>query len=303
MLFKLIQIESPEQISRVADPISAALGKLSSWFLENLDRLIAGLIVVVASWLVARVVRLFILALYKRTEIDVRVKLLVGRLLAAIIFAIGIFTAITIIVPKFGFGDLIAGLGFSSFIIGFATKDILNNFFSGILVLWQQPFKIGDFVIVEDHQGVVAEIGLRATELRMYDGERILIPNGDMYSSALVIRDAGAMQRVRIDIVIDYESKVTKAKELILNALEMTDGVVADPEPAVYLMSLAVEGINLSIYFWVDTDKNGIFEMTDIVSMSVNKSLRDAGIKLFPPPPLTVASTLGKQTKGSEDAL
>ena len=116
---------------------------------------------------------------------------------------------------------------------------------------------------------------MRATELRMYDGET----NSDserrnVFECALVIRDAGALQRVRVDLVIDYESHVTEAKQLILDALERTDGVVDDPAPSVFLMTLAVEGINLSMYYWVNTEENGIFEMTDKVSMEVNKSLQ-----------------------------
>ncbi len=90
-----------------------------------------------------------------------------------------VFTAFTVITPLFGFGDLIAGIGLTSFVIGFAIRDILNNLLSGVLILWQQPFEVGDQIFIDKLQGRVEYIGVRATSLKKDDGELVLVPNGE----------------------------------------------------------------------------------------------------------------------------
>ena len=178
---------------------------------------------------------------------------------------------------------MIAGLGFSSFIIGFATKDILNNFLSGILVLWQEPFKIGDYLFVKGNQGVVEHIGVRATRLRMDDGERILIPNGEMYSSSLIIREARTTRRMNLKISVSYKSRIRKVKKIIHTVLLEAVGVENDPKPNVYVTDLAAEGVSLSIYFWIDTDENSPIGVFDDIATEIKESLNDSGITLYPP--------------------
>ena len=150
----------------------------------RLPFLLAGVIVLLLFWLVSKFVRFLFMATTKRAKLDVRLRILISRMLVVGVIGVGILTALTVVIPSFDFASVIAGLGFSSFVIGFATKDILNNFLSGILILWQQPFHIGDYIFIGNNQGKVEYIGVRATSLRKDEGELILIPNGDMYSSA-----------------------------------------------------------------------------------------------------------------------
>ena len=97
--------------------------------------------------------------------------------------------------------------GFTSFIIGFATKDILNNILSGVLILWKQPFQVGDYIFIKSNEGNVEYIGVRATRLKKDDGEMVLIPNGEMYSNALTIRGAGANRRMKLKISISFDAE------------------------------------------------------------------------------------------------
>ncbi len=122
----------------------------------------------------------------------------------------------------------------------------------------------------------------------MDDGEQILIPNGEMYSNALVIRSAGSHRRMRLKIIIGYESKVQEAKAVILRVLENLETIVAEPNPTVYVTDLVAEGINLSVYFWVDTDKNSPLKVFDEVAMGINRELREAKIDLYPTNPVII---------------
>jgi small-conductance mechanosensitive channel len=249
----------------------------------RLPFLLAAFIVLVLFWLLSKFFRYLFMAATRRTGVDMRLRLLVARLIVGLVYVIGIFTALTVVIPSFDLGSLIAGLGFTSFVIGFATKDILNNFLSGILILWQRPFEIGDYLFVGKDQGKVEYIGVRATSLRKDDGELVLIPNGDMYSSALTIRGAGTKRRMTLKFNLGYDIDVDGAKELTFKATSSAGGVVAEPKPNVYVADLAPEGVLVTVNFWLDTNESKPLAVYDHVAVSIMMCLRKAGIELFPP--------------------
>lgn len=272
-------IESATQVGNTA---ISSVDNLITSFVEQLPLVAAGIIVLFFFWLLARIIKGAFLAASNRANLDYRLRILISRIVGVAVFVLGIFTALTIIIPSFRFGDLVAGLGFTSFIVGFATKDILNNLLSGVLILWKEPFKIGDYIFVKDRQGKVEYIGVRATTLRMDDGEKILMPNGDMYSNPLTIRGAGAERRMTLKISIGYEAEIEFAKTSICKIVGEAEGVVGEPSPTVYVTDLAAEGVDLSIYFWIDTDENNPMAVFDRVATGIKKTLGKSGVKLYP---------------------
>ena len=257
-------------------------GLLTSIF-GRLPFLLAAAIVLVLFWLLSKVVRYAFMTATRKAPIDTRLRLLISRLIVVAVYVVGVFVALTVVIPSFDLGSLIAGLGFTSFVIGFATKDILNNFLSGILILWQRPFEIGDYLFVGKDQGKVEYIGVRATSLRKDDGELVLIPNGDMYSSALTIRGASAKRRMTLKFSLGYDVEVERAKQTALDAMIETDGVVRDPKPNVYVTDLAPEGVLVTANFWLDIDQSRPLAVFDRAAISIMRSLHDANIELFPP--------------------
>ena len=271
-----------ESASQVTNTAYSSVDNLIKSVVAQLPLVAAGIVVLFFFWIVGKILRSAFLAASNRTKLDGRLRILVSRLIGIGIFVLGIFTALTIILPSFRFGDLITGLGFTTFIVGFATKDILNNLLSGVLILWKEPFKLGDYIFVKDRQGKVEHIGVRATTLRMDDGEKILMPNGDMYSNPLTIRGAGAERRMSLKISIGYDAAIERAKINILKVTREVKGVVGEPPPNVYVTDLAAAGVDLSIYFWINTDENNPMAVFDQVASSIAEVLTDADIKLYP---------------------
>jgi small conductance mechanosensitive channel len=296
-------LDNASQISQVT--YNSINNLLTSAF-DRLPNIAAGILVFLLFWLLGKIVTRIFEATTSRTKLDNRLRILFSRLIGVAILVLGIFTAFTVIVPSFRFGDLIAGLGFTSFIVGFAAKDILNNLFSGVLILWRQPFRIGDYIFIKDKQGKVEYIGVRATSLRTDDGEKILMPNGEMYSNALVIRGAGAERRMKLNISIGYEADIRRAKSNILSVLKELDGVVDEPKSNVFVTDLAAEGVNLSIYFWVNTNTHPAMEIVDTVATAVKESLTKADIELYPPGSVIVQnaeSGAAKEYSDGKDGL
>jgi small conductance mechanosensitive channel len=268
---------------KMKDAIWESVAKIIVSIFDRLPYIVAGVLVFLLFWLLAKVIKKIFWSASGRTRLDGRLRILFSRLIFVFTIVLGIFTAFTVIIPSFGFGDLIAGLGFTSFVIGFATKDILNNLLSGVLILWQQPFRIGDYLFIGNNQGKVEYIGVRATQLRKDDGELVLIPNGDMYSSAITIRGAGAERRMILKISIGYDSDIGQAKEIIADVLSRTEGVVEEPKPSAVVTDLSADGVNISIYFWLNTNTHKPMQVFDIVATEIKKSLDENGIEMYPP--------------------
>lgn len=278
-----------------------SINNLINSIVARLPYILAGILVLLLFWILSGLFKRIFWATSKRTRLDSRLRILFSRLIGIVVFILGIFTALTIIIPSFEFGDLIAGLGFTSFVIGFATKDILNNLFSGVLILWQQPFKIGDYIFVKSIEGKVEYIGVRATRLKKDDGEIILIPNGDMYSNALTIRGAGASRRMKLQVSVGYEADVDDFKTLVLGILSKLEGVENDPPSKVVVTDLTSDGANLSIYFWVNTDKNSPQLVFDRVASGIKKAVADAGIELYPPSTVIIQQPKAETQNNEEE--
>lgn len=249
-------------------------------FGARLPYLLAGVIVLLIFWLLSKLIRSIFMTMTRKTRMATQLRILVSRLIAVFMFVIGIFTALSVVIESFDFGQVIAGLGFTSFVVGFATKDILNNFLSGILILWQRPFNIGDYLFVGSNQGKVEHIGVRATLLRKDDGEAVLIPNGEMYSSALTIRGAGKLRRMTLKFTLSFDADLPRAKHIVIDTIIRLDGVEADPKPNVYVTEFTADGAMLTVQFWINTNEHRPLRVFDEVSIEVLKALNAAGEKI-----------------------
>lgn len=271
------------QASQVTDVAWASINGLIMGAIERLPYVLAGLLVLGVFYTASRLSKGIFWLATKKTHLDPRLRILFSRLIALFLTILGIFTALSIIVPSFSFGNIIAGFGLTSVVIGFATKDIINNLLSGVMILWHRPFQIGDYLYFGTHQGKVEYIGVRATSLRKDDGELILIPNGEMYSSALTIRGAGALRRMNLKFSVGYDADITYVKEITGNTLAALDFIENEPPARVFVTDLNSEGVNITVNFWINTDRSRPREAFDTAAVEIMKHLDDGKVQLFPP--------------------
>jgi small conductance mechanosensitive channel len=269
--------------NQITNVVWQSINNLLTSVLAQLPYLIAGALVLLLFWVMSSLVRKIFLSATKRTRLDERLRILFSRLIVTFVFILGIFTSLTVVVPSFAFGDFIAGLGLTSLAIGFATKDILNHLISGVLILWQQPFRIGDYIAVKENEGWVHYIGVRATSLRKSNGEIILIPNGDIYSSPLKVRRAGANYPMSVKFNIGYDSDIDETKRIMGETLRASKSVVDDPAPRVAITDLAAEGIRVTANFRINSNENRPLEVYDELASQILNALGEAGIHVFPP--------------------
>ncbi|AVX03646.1 putative MscS family protein [Maritalea myrionectae] len=198
----------------------------------------------------------------------------------AVVFA-GLLVAVAIIAPSVGAAELIQILGVGSVAIGFAFRDILQNFLAGLIILLRQPFKAGDWIKASRYEGIVREISTRSTWIRTFDGQDVSIPNGEVFTNAFTIVTRDPIMRTDYQFGIAYDADIDHAKETILGAIKSVEAVSSDPQPDIGVWEFADSSINLRARWWTSTDD--FYDARMNVLEAVKKAMDGADIEIpFP---------------------
>jgi small conductance mechanosensitive channel len=249
-----------------------------------LPNLVLAMIVFVLFATVARFTRNLVKRVTRNRRNARNLGLVLGRLAQGGISLIGLFVALSIVLPSFKAGDLIQLLGISSVAIGFAFRDILQNFLAGILILLTEPFQIDDQIIFKEFEGTVENIQTRATMIRTYDGRRIVIPNSELFTNSLTVNTAFENCRLEYDVGIGYGDDIDRTKQLILEAIHETEGVLSQPAPDAIVVDLAASTVNIRARWWIKPPRRApALDLQDRVLTAIKNKLSANGIDLpFP---------------------
>lgn len=207
--------------------------------------------------------------------------IVLGRLLQWLVLLLGVLVAAVVIFPTFTPAGMIEFLGIGSVAIGFAFRDILQNFLAGILLLLTEPFRIGDQVVVGSYEGTVIEIQTRATMIRTYDGRRVVIPNADLFVDSVIVNTANESRRLEYLLGIGYGDDVEEARRLVYAALEGCTTVLPVPKPEVLLVELAPSSVNLLVRWWISPPRRrDTFDSQDEVLTAIKQQMNTHGVDL-----------------------
>ncbi|MEZ4711772.1 MAG: mechanosensitive ion channel family protein [Caldilineaceae bacterium] len=257
---------------------------MGSGLIAAIPNLVVALIVFTIFYLVARSVGPLVERISKYYRRQQNVGLVLGRLARWLTVLTGVLVVAVILFPGFTPARMIEFLGIGSVAIGFAFRDILQNFLAGILILLTEPFRIGDQIVVNDYEGTVEEIQTRATLIKTYDGRRVVIPNADLFVDSVTVNTAFPHRRMEYDVGIGYGDSVREAKRLIFAALDECNQVLPEPAPEVLLVDLAASTVNLRIRWWVEPPRrHDVLTAKDEVLMAIERTLSEHGIDMpFP---------------------
>jgi small conductance mechanosensitive channel len=210
--------------------------------------------------------------------------LALGRLSQWVVVFIGGLVALSIILPTFKAGDLIQLLGIGGVAIGFAFRDILQNFLAGILLLITEPFRIDDQIVFGEFEGTVEDIHTRATLIRTYDGRQIVIPNAKLFTESVTVNTAFDARRLEYDVSIGVSDDIDRARALILEAVRGVQSVLPEPAPDVLVVRLADFSVQLRVRWWIQPPRRAnALDMQDQVLAAIKNTLVANGIDLpFP---------------------
>lgn len=255
--------------------------------LKHLPVIAVAVVMLVGSWIVAKVAKRLVRKFAHQFIDDPSLLSLFGTLAYVVTLGFGIFAAAATVFPGLKAGDLIAVLGLSSVAVGFAFKDIFENFLAGVLILSRRPFKIGDEIELDGTSGVVETISFRSTEIRTYDGTIVVMPNAALFKNAVTVRTAREFRRSSFAAGIGYDEDIDKAREVILDAVENCDEVVSDPAPQVLCWSHDSSAVAFEVRYWSKSQMKHVVAARDQVATSVKYALDEAEIEI-PYPHLTL---------------
>jgi small-conductance mechanosensitive channel len=176
-----------------------------------------------------------------------------ARLAGASTILLGLLVAVSIVAPSFQASDLIKVLGIGGVAIGFAFQNILQNFLAGLLLLWAEPFRIGDEIKIDNYEGTVEEIQTRATIIKTYDERRVVIPNADLFTHSVIVNTAADIRRWEYDFTVKGNFDLAEVKSRVVDAVRKVPGTLSEPSPEVLVLELGdleSNTLKLRILWW-----------------------------------------------------
>ena len=241
------------------------------------DTIISGVITFLVCCIAIRIVKVVMnRALGRATKLDAPIKNLITKLITTLLWAL----TIIIVAGAFGINatSLVAVLSVAGLALSLSVQNLLTNFFSGIMLLINKPFKEGDFVELGDKVGTVKNIGFFNTVLNTPDNISISIPNGDLTSAAVKNYSLEQNRRVDLTFSASYNEPTEAVKKAIEDAIAMDSRILADPAPFVRILSYDASSIKYVVRVWA---KNA--DYWDVY-FNLNEHVRDAfannGVKM-----------------------
>lgn len=211
-------------------------------------------------------------------KVDPNVIHLLIRLFYVIAMAILLVTTLELInVPITAFAFLSGAIAIG---VGFGAQNIINNFISGWILMWERPIRIGDFLEVEDAKGVVEEINTRSTRIRRVDGVHLLIPNSKLLENTVVNWTLiDSLVRSSVKVGVAYGSPVKKVAELVLQATTDQEKVVKKPLPIVTFEDFGDNALMFEVTFWLDSiAESGLRVMRSNIRFRLEELFEDNNI-------------------------
>ncbi|WP_200974525.1 mechanosensitive ion channel family protein [Echinicola sp. 20G] len=288
--------------------ISTILSSLQeSWnnFLENIPGIILGLVIIILGYLIAKKIGTLTQQKISRKSSDPLMSKFLGNAVKLGLFTLAIVWAMNIA----GLGAvttfLLTSLGASAIIIGFAFKDIGENFISGIILAFNRPFNVNDTVEIGELFGKIKSLEFRYTKLKTFDGRDVYIPNSDVLKKPVINYTEDGFFRWDFVVGIAYEDDVDRAKTIIMETVNSHPSIVQDGVHENYVAedALATSTVNLKVFFWVNTfefrkeavmvkgeiikrvkqalEANGFSLPSDIIEVKLYGSQKELPIKLL----------------------
>ena len=263
----------------------AAIERVDGWvdgFMSILPNLAVALVVFLIFWFLSGIAKRQVSQRFNdhgRESLGIAM----GRIAGIVLLVLGLAFALTVAAPSIDLGTLVGSLGIGSVAIGFAFKDILQNWLAGMLILVKQPFRIGDQIEAEGFEGTVEEIDTRATILRTFNGEHVLIPNSTLYTSPVTVRTRSKLSRGEYTVGVSYDADIDQVLDLIEAQLGKINGIAEDPAPDAFAWELGESSVNIKARWWTSAERAEQVRIRGEAVRAIKLALDEAGVDIpFP---------------------
>jgi len=274
------QLDIDEQAAWSFQPAVDETVSLYNDFVRTIPKIVIAVVLLLITWLLAKVaVNIASRVLNERIN-NPFVMRLSARLMALPVVVIGLYLVLQVTgLTKLAL-TLLGGTGLMGIIIGLAFRDIAENFLASVLISIQRPFKINDFIKVNDNAGVVQSVTTRGTVIMTLEGNYIHIPNTTIYKNTIINVTANPKIRQQFTVGIGYDDGIARAQQIAVETISAHPAVLSDPAPQALVDNLGAATVNIEIYFWVNGVENSSSKVKSAVIRLLKRAFDEAGISM-----------------------
>lgn len=259
-----------QEITDVSERISPAWKKVQSLAKTTISKIplyILALVVFGFFWWLSKAVTRW-QRLYRRLQDKPLVREIVKQIVRSVVIIVGLLIVLELLGITTLVGAVLGTAGVAGVALGFAFRDIIENYLASVLLSLRQPFSKGDFIQIDSHKGRVMRMTTRDTVLMTLDGNHVRIPNAQVFKSVLYNFSHNPNRRFDFVVGIGVEESITEAKEIALRIFADMDGILGDPAPTMSIDDLGDFSVLCHFYCWVDQRENS---MSDVRSETIRR--------------------------------
>lgn len=262
--------------------------------LEQVPNLVMAIVVLIITLMVARFLRFVITRVMRKAHTRNALIELARNLIGIAAWIIGTAIAATVLFPSITPAEIIAGLGLTSVAIGFAFKDVFENFLAGIIILAREKMRIDDVIECEGVFGRIENIQIRETHIRDTNGELIIVPNAFLFKNPVDIQTDQNVKRQDLTVGVDYDADLQTVRDVLNSALKDCKTVSGTKKTEVACINFGGSSIDFKLLWWTDSQPAAQRKSYDEVAFAVKAALDKADIGI-PFPQTTLSFRPGAQ--------
>ena len=240
-------------------------------------------VILIISWLLAKLVSVLARHFFAQRVASQLLLSVITRAFSIPVFLLGVYFVLQVAGLTRLALTVLGGTGLIGIIIGFAFRDIAENFLASLLLSVRNPFRSGDLVEVAGHTGIVQNLNTRSTILLTLDGSHVQIPNATVYKSTIKNFSSNPNRRADFTVGIGYDSSAALAQKLIFEVLHAHPAVLDAPEPLVLVEELGAATVNLRVNYWFDSGTHSPAKINSALLRQTKNVLLKRGIELPDP--------------------
>jgi len=274
------RIEIQPEVSWDFGPALDEMRLLAAKAQQALPLTVFGLAILIVAWQLAKLTaRLMTWALARRIASPLML-MVASRAVAIPVFLFGLY----LVLQVFGLTrlalTLLGGTGLIGIALGFAFRDIAENFLASLLLSIRNPFRADDYISLGGYEGIVRNLNTRTTVLLTANGNHVQIPNAMVFKSVITNFSSNPSRRADFVAGIGYDDPTGKAQTIVEAILAAHPAVLADPAPFVVVDELAASTVNLRCYFWFDSTSYSEIKVRSALMRQAKQALLDGGISM-----------------------
>ena len=247
---------------------------------QALPLLVLGVVILIVTWQATRLASAGVSWALRDRIASPLMLMVASRAFAVPVFVVGLYLVLQI----FGLTRLaitvLGGTGLIGIALGFAFRDIAENFLASLLLSIRNPFRAGDYIRLGEYEGNVKNLNTRTTVLLTADGNHVQIPNATVFKSVITNFSSNPSRRAEFSVGIGYDDPTSTAQEIIEHVLSSHPAVREDPDPFVVVDELAPSTVNLKCYFWFDSTIYSPAKLRSALMRQTKQALLDGGISM-----------------------